>query len=63
MTKLCNKIKLLLLGHQLRKKRHCPDLNQGSPVYKTGALTAKLQRHGSEDITFLSDSVILYNKF
>ena len=32
------------------EKRHCPDLNQGSPVYKTGALTAKLQRHGSEDI-------------
>ena len=26
-------------------ERHCPDLNQGSPVYKTGALTAKPQRH------------------
>ena len=27
------------------KMRHCLDLNQGSPVYQTGALTAKPQRH------------------
>ena len=25
------------------KMRRCPDLNQGSPVYYTGALTAKPQ--------------------
>ena len=27
------------------KMRRCPDLNQGSPVYYTGALTAKPQSH------------------
>ena len=27
------------------KMRHCLDLNKGSPVYKTGALTAKPQRY------------------
>ena len=27
------------------KKMHFPDLNQGSPVYQTGALTAKPQLH------------------
>ena len=27
------------------KMRHCLDLNQGSPVYYTGALTAKPQHH------------------
>ena len=29
------------------KKRHCLDLNQGSPVNYTGALTAKPQHHVS----------------
>ena len=28
-------------------ERHCPDLNRGSPVYQTGALTAKPQRRAN----------------
>ena len=29
------------------KMRRCPDLNKGSPVYYTGAVTAKPQHHVS----------------
>ena len=34
------------------KMRRCPDLNQGSPVYYTGALTAKPQNHFQKLDTF-----------
>ena len=32
------------IGKDQQNGRHCPDLNRGSPVYQTGALTAKPQR-------------------
>ena len=38
----------------IKENRHCPDLNWGSPVYETGALTAKPQRRGNQlEITYI----------
>ena len=44
-----------------KKERHCPDLNRGSPVYQTGALTAKPQRHITDIyISFIYIYIYMY---